>query len=172
MAAATCHSSIRQCCCIVLQCVAVCCVCCSGHLSFVNPAMLLHCVAVCCSVLQCVAVCCVCCSGHLLFVNPSMLLHCVAVCCSVLQCVACVAAATCHSSIKESTVSVVNPKVYRVIFFLYINPTPKGIFTRTYLKQILTLIQKLRQRWTRTIGRRAGKGLVRGGLGWVGSVRV
>ena len=49
-------------CCSVLQCVAVCSVCCS----------VLPCVAVCCSVLQCVAVCC-------------CVLQCVAVCCSVLQ---------------------------------------------------------------------------------------
>jgi len=46
----------------VLQCVAVCYMCCSVH------------VAVCYSVLHCVAFCC-------------SVLHCVAVCCSVLQCV-------------------------------------------------------------------------------------
>jgi len=43
-----------------LQCVAVCCVCCSHVMveSSSKTSSVLQCVAVCCSVLQCVAVCC------------------------------------------------------------------------------------------------------------------
>ena len=61
-------------CCIVLQCVAVCC----SQVYELRHAVcwsVLQCVVLCCSVLQCVAVCC-------------SVLQCVAVCCSVLQCVA------------------------------------------------------------------------------------